>query len=85
MVHESGEFRAVSGQDAVEASVDFVTELGEVVVVTTVEHVSFDEFPPIHPWWADGTKEIIAVVDGVRESELSWNEVLLNLKSRGLE
>jgi putative transposase len=34
---------------------------------------------------ADGTKELIAVVDGVRESELSWKEVLLNLKSRGLE
>ena len=31
---------------------------------------------------ADGTKELIAVVDGVRESELSWKEVLLNLKSR---
>ena len=34
---------------------------------------------------ADGTKELIAVVDGVRESELSWKEVLLSLKSRGLE
>ena len=34
---------------------------------------------------ADGTKELIAVVDGVRESELSWKEVLLDLKSRGLE
>jgi putative transposase len=34
---------------------------------------------------AAGTKELIAVVDGVRESELSWKEVLLNLKSRGLE
>ena len=34
---------------------------------------------------ADGTKELIAVVDGVRESELSWKELLLNLKSRGLE
>ena len=33
----------------------------------------------------DGMKELIAVVDGVRESELSWKEVLLNLKSRGLE
>jgi putative transposase len=39
----------------------------------------------IHPWWADGKKELIAVIDGVRESELSWKEVLLNLKSRGLE
>ena len=33
---------------------------------------------------ADGTKELIAVVDGHRESELSWKEILLNLKSRGL-
>ena len=34
---------------------------------------------------ADGTRELIAVVDGVRESELSWKEVLLDLKSRGLQ
>lgn len=33
---------------------------------------------------ADGTKELIAVVDGIRESELSWKEVLLSLKARGL-
>ena len=33
---------------------------------------------------ADGTKELIAVVDGQRESELSWKEVLLSLKARGL-
>ena len=33
---------------------------------------------------ADGTKELIAVVDGHRESELSWKELLLSLKSRGL-
>ena len=33
---------------------------------------------------ADGTKELIAVVDGFRESELSWKEMLLNLKARGL-
>ena len=33
---------------------------------------------------ADGTKELIAVVDGFRESELSWKELLLNLKARGL-
>jgi len=33
---------------------------------------------------ADGTKELIAVVDGFRESELSWREVLLDLKARGL-
>lgn len=32
----------------------------------------------------DGTKELIAVVDGHRESELSWKEILLSLKSRGL-
>jgi transposase-like protein len=34
---------------------------------------------------ADGTKELIAVHDGTRESEQSWKEVLLDLKSRGLE
>ena len=33
---------------------------------------------------ADGTKELIAVVAGLRESELSWKEVLLDLQSRGL-
>jgi putative transposase len=33
---------------------------------------------------AGGTKELIAVVDGQRESELSWKEVLLSLKARGL-
>ncbi len=33
---------------------------------------------------ADGTKELIAVVDGRRESELSWKEVLLSLQARGL-
>ena len=33
---------------------------------------------------ADGTKELIAVDDGFRESELSWKELLLNLKARGL-
>lgn len=32
----------------------------------------------------DGTKELIAVVDGVRESTLAWKEILLNLKARGL-
>ena len=34
---------------------------------------------------ADGTKELLAVHDGTRESEQSWKEVLLNLKDRGLE
>ena len=33
---------------------------------------------------ADGKKELIAVHDGYRESEQSWREVLLDLKSRGL-
>ena len=33
---------------------------------------------------ADGRKELIAVEDGVRESEQSWKEVLLDLKARGL-
>ena len=33
---------------------------------------------------ADGTKELIAVVDGYRESELSWKEILLDLQARGL-
>ncbi len=33
---------------------------------------------------ADGTKELIAVVDGYRESQQSWAELLLDLKQRGL-
>ena len=33
---------------------------------------------------ADGTKELLAVVDGQRESEASWTQVLLGLKDRGL-
>jgi len=33
---------------------------------------------------ADGQKELIAVVDGYRESEQSWYELLLDLKNRGL-
>lgn len=32
----------------------------------------------------DDTKELIAVVDGQRESKLSWQEILRNLKERGL-
>jgi transposase-like protein len=32
----------------------------------------------------DGTKELIAVVDGVRESKESWLEILRDLKARGL-
>jgi transposase-like protein len=33
---------------------------------------------------ADGHKELIAVVDGYRESEQSWYELLISLKNRGL-
>ena len=33
---------------------------------------------------ADGAKELIAVLDGYRESEQSWSELLLDLKHRGL-
>lgn len=32
----------------------------------------------------DGKKELLAVYDGVRESEQSWKELLLDLKNRGL-
>jgi putative transposase len=32
----------------------------------------------------DGTKELIAMIDGQRESEQSWIELLLDVKSRGL-
>lgn len=32
----------------------------------------------------EGNKELIAIHDGVRESEQSWREVLLDLRSRGL-
>ena len=32
----------------------------------------------------DGKKELIAVMDGYRESELSWRELLVDLKKRGL-
>lgn len=34
---------------------------------------------------SSGTKELIAVQDGFRESEQSWLELLVDLKSRGLE
>lgn len=33
---------------------------------------------------ADGKKELITVLDGYRESEQSWSELLLDLKHRGL-
>lgn len=33
----------------------------------------------------DGKKELVAVHDGYRESKLSWQEVLLDLKRRGLK
>ena len=34
---------------------------------------------------ADGTKELIALSDGYRESESSWSELLLDAKQRGLK
>lgn len=34
---------------------------------------------------AEGKKELIGLVDGGRESSLSWKELLLDLKRRGLE
>lgn len=34
---------------------------------------------------ADGKKELVAIQGGFRESELSWSELLIDLKSRGLE
>jgi transposase-like protein len=34
---------------------------------------------------AEGKKELIAIADGYRESEQSWTELLLDVKSRGLE
>jgi len=33
----------------------------------------------------DGTKELVGIWDGERESQLSWTELLRNLKRRGLE
>jgi len=33
----------------------------------------------------EGNKELVAVSDGFRESELGWQEILLDLKRRGLE
>jgi transposase-like protein len=33
----------------------------------------------------DGHKELVAIEGGFRESELSWKQLLLNLKSRGLK
>jgi transposase-like protein len=33
---------------------------------------------------ADGVKELVAIEGGFRESELSWQQLLLDLKSRGL-
>jgi transposase-like protein len=32
----------------------------------------------------DGTKELVGILDGERESTLSWKELLLDLKARGL-
>jgi putative transposase len=33
----------------------------------------------------EGKKELVALADGVRESALSWKELLLDLKQRGLD
>jgi len=33
---------------------------------------------------ADGVKELVALEDGFRESEISWSQLLLDLKGRGL-
>jgi transposase-like protein len=33
----------------------------------------------------DGKKELVGLADGIRESALSWKELLLDLKSRGLD
>lgn len=33
----------------------------------------------------DGKKELVAIQDGYRESELSWKEIMLNLKKRRLK
>ena len=32
----------------------------------------------------EGTKELIAITDGYRESEQSWRELLLDVRDRGL-
>lgn len=34
---------------------------------------------------ADGKKELVAIQGGFRESDLSWSDLLIDLKSRGLE
>lgn len=34
---------------------------------------------------ADGTKELVAVQEGIREDKQSWYELLIDLKSRGLQ
>jgi transposase-like protein len=34
---------------------------------------------------ADGTKELVGIVDGERESKLSWQELFLDLKRRGMK
>jgi putative transposase len=32
---------------------------------------------------SDGTKELVAIEDGVRESEMSWTQILLDIRDRG--
>jgi transposase-like protein len=33
----------------------------------------------------DGVKELVAIEDDFRESEMSWTQLLIDLKGRGLE
>jgi len=35
--------------------------------------------------WPDGSKERVAIGDGYRETKASWLELLLDLKTRGLQ
>jgi len=33
----------------------------------------------------EGSKELLAIKDGIRESDISWKELLLDLQNRGLK
>ena len=35
--------------------------------------------------WADGTKELVAIADGIRASTGDWAKLLRNLRRRGME
>ena len=43
--HEGREWGAVLGWDVVEAAVDGAAELGQVIVVATLEDIAFDKLP----------------------------------------